>query len=60
MGSKIAQEAKRAIRAGAKLQSYYRSMQQDASNPKVKAVLHDLLLMEEMNEMLLRSLHKSL
>lgn len=52
--------AKKAISAEVKLQSYYREMSNQATNPKVKAVIHDLLLMEEMNEVLLRSLKQSL
>lgn len=53
-------EAKRAIKAEVKLQDCYRRMSDKADNPKVKAVLHDLLLMEEMNEVLLRSLNENL
>ena len=53
-------EAKKAIAAEVKLQDCYRRMSREAGNPKVKAVIHDLLLMEEMNEVLLRSLHQSL
>lgn len=53
-------EAKKAISAEIKLQGYYRRMERQATNPKVKAVLHDLLLMEEMNEVLLRSLNENL
>lgn len=58
--NKLAEQAKKAISAEIKLQSYYRSMEKQASSPKVKAVLHDLLLMEEMNEVLLRSLNQNL
>lgn len=60
MSQDLATEAKKAIGAEIKLQSYYRRMEQQATNPKVKAVLHDLLLMEEMNEVLLRSLNKNI
>ena len=60
MSKDLATEAKKAISAEIKLQSYYRRMERQATNPKVKAVLHDLLLMEEMNEVLLRSLNQSL
>jgi hypothetical protein len=35
-------------------------MADQATNPKVKAVIKDLLLMEEMNEVLLRSLNQNL
>lgn len=53
-------EASKAIQAEEQLQSCYRRMSLKAENPKVKAVLHDLLLMEEMNEILLRSLNKKI
>lgn len=56
----LAKEAERAISAEVKLQQCYRRMVGKTENPKVKAVLHDLLLMEEMNEVLLRSLNQSL
>lgn len=49
-----------ALTTGIKLQDCYRKMTIRADNPKVKAVLHDLLLMEEMNEVLLRSLNQAL
>lgn len=60
MSDNIIEEAQKAIAAEIKLQECYRRMVQKTSNPKVKAVLHDLLLMEEMNEVLLRSLNHSL
>ncbi len=60
MSYNLAQEAKKAIDAGAELQNYYRRMQQETTDPKVRAILHDLLLMEEMNEVLLRSLNNNL
>ncbi len=53
-------EATRAIRAGEKLQDHYRRMETQSDNPRVRAVLHDLLLMEEMNEVLLRSINERL
>lgn len=53
----IAAEARKAISAERLLQDCYRRMSSAASDPKVKAVLHDLLLMEEMNEVLLRSIN---
>jgi len=53
-------EAKKAIKAEIELQRHYRQMANGVNNPKVKAVLHDLLLMEEMNEVLLRSLNQHL
>ena len=58
MARNLIKEARKAITAEVKLQSYYRQMSQKAANPKVKAVLHDLLLMEEINEMLLHSLNQ--
>lgn len=58
--SHIKTEAERAIKAELRLQDCYRKMSARASSPKVKAVLHDLLLMEEMNEVLLRSLNEQL
>ncbi len=60
MSLDLATEAKKAIFAEIKLQECYRKMSAEAGNPKVKAVIHDLLLMEEMNEVLLRSLNQSL
>lgn len=54
----IAAEAQKAISAERLLQDCYRRMSSEASDPKVKAVLHDLLLMEEMNEILLRSINQ--
>jgi len=54
----IAVEAQKAISAERLLQDCYRRMSSEASDPKVKAVLHDLLLMEEMNEVLLRSINQ--
>lgn len=56
----IAQQAKKAISAELKLQACYKKMSAQSPNPKVKAVIHDLLLMEEMNEVLLRSLNQNL
>lgn len=58
--SHLKYEIKRAITAEADLQDCYRRLVTRTGNPKVKAVLHDLLLMEEMNEVLLRSLSQSL
>ena len=54
----IAAEARKAISAERLLQDCYRRMSSEARDPKVKAVLHDLLLMEEMNEILLRSINQ--
>ena len=60
MALDLVSEAKKAITAEIKLQDCYRRMKEQTSNPKVRAVLHDLLLMEEMNEVLIRSLHQKL
>lgn len=60
MSDSLAKETKKAIVTELKLQDCYRDMSAKAKNPRVKAVLHDLLLMEEMNEVLLRSLNHSL
>ncbi len=60
MTENIVSEANKAIEAEIELQGHYRQMSRQATNPKVKAVLHDLILMEEMNEVLLRSLHQKL
>jgi len=56
MSVQIAQEAQRAIAAGRYLQDCYRKMQPQATDKRTQAVIHDLLLMEELNEVLLRSL----
>ena len=56
----LSKQAKKAITAELKLQDCYREMAAEAENLKVKAVIHDLLLMEEMNEVLLRSLNQNL
>ena len=56
----IKTEAQRAIKAEVQLQDCYRRMSANADSPKVRAVIHDLLLMEEMNEVLLRSLDNTL
>lgn len=60
MPGKLNREVQRAITAESDLQTCYRRMVNQTGNPKIKAVLHDLLLMEEMNEVLLRSLNQSL
>lgn len=60
MSQELLNEAQQALTAEIKLQDCYRKMSRRADNPKVKAVLHDLLLMEEMNEVLLRSLRQRL
>jgi len=60
MAINLKKEAKKAIVAEAKLQDCYRKMSTRSDNPKVKAVIHDMLLMEEMNEVLLRSLNQNL
>ncbi len=60
MKNTIVTEANKAIVAELALQDYYRRMARAVTNPKVKAVLHDLLLMEEMNEVLLRSISRSM
>jgi len=60
MSYDLNKETKRAISAELRLQDCYREMSAKASNPRVKALIHDLLLMEEMNEVLLRSLNHSL
>lgn len=56
----IKKEAQEAISTGVKLQACYRRMSAKAVSPKIKSVIHDLLLMEEMNEVLLRSLNNAL
>lgn len=56
----ISKEAAKAIEAEVELQECYRRMSKKVTNPKTRAVLHDLLLMEEMNEVLLRSLNQRL
>lgn len=58
--SPLKYEIKRAITAEADLQSCYRRLMTHTGSPKVKAVIHDLLLMGEMNEVLLRSISQSL
>jgi len=60
MSPHLQKEAKKAISAELELQACYRRMSTRAENPKVRAVLHDLLLMEEMNEVLLRSINQRL
>ena len=60
MPAPIKRDIKRAIVAEADLQDCYRRLAVQTGNPRVKAVLRDLLLMEEMNEVLLRSLNQSL
>jgi len=60
MPAPIKREITRAIVAEADLQDCYRRLAFETGNPRVKAVLRDLLLMEEMNEVLLRSLNQSL
>jgi hypothetical protein len=60
MSAELVQEAQRAIAAERYLQDCYRRMDREITNPKIHAVLHDLLLMEEMNEVLLRSLSQRL
>jgi hypothetical protein len=59
MPDKLSKEAQEALMAGVKLQDCYRKIAFESNNPKVKAVVHDMLLMEEMNEVLLRSLNQS-
>ncbi|MAF25474.1 hypothetical protein CL634_07880 [bacterium] len=51
---------RQAIRLERRLEDCYREMMSDAKDEKTKAVLHDMLVMEEMNELLLRSLSQHL
>ena len=60
MPESMVKEAKRAIAAQQYLQDCYRRMQHQAPNAKLGAVLHDLVLTEELNEVLLRSLAQNL
>ena len=60
MSADLVRETSRAITAERYLQDCYRRLKYRVNNPKINAVLHDLLLMEEMNEVLLRSLSKRL
>jgi hypothetical protein len=60
MPKEIKKQAQKALETGIKLQDYYRKIASESDNPKVKAVVHDMLLMEEMNEVLLRSLNQTL
>ena len=60
MEDKLSQQARRAIAAEQYLQNVFRQMQHRTSNTRVSAVIHDLLLMEEMNEVLLKSISQGL
>lgn len=47
----------RVIKAERKLQSYFLAMLKEAKDPKERSLLRDILLYEEMNELLLRTMY---
>lgn len=53
-------ETSRAIQVERDLVSCLQRLLRRAVNPRMRKVIHDLIVMEEMNEMLLRSLTASL
>lgn len=48
----------RVIKTERKLQGYFMTMLKEAKDPREKSILRDILLYEEMNEWLLRSMYK--
>ncbi|MBU1164803.1 hypothetical protein KKA15_04560 [Patescibacteria group bacterium] len=53
----VTKAKRRAIVAEEKLIRCYRQMAHQSPDPKVRSVLRDMMLMEEMNEILLKTLH---
>ena len=49
-------ETQKALQSGEKMQKCYNRLLKKAPNPEVKALIDDLLRMEEMNALLLRKL----
>lgn len=60
MNENLIQEIDQAIKAEKNLINCYQKMLQISPNTKVKSVIRDLIIMEEMNEVLLRSLNQHL
>ena len=60
MNQVLVQEIDQAIEAEKSLINCYQKMLKISPNSKVKSVIHDLIIMEEMNEVLLRSLNQHL
>lgn len=59
MPQPIVKQTKDAIAYEKELVECFHKMLDASPNPKTKAIIHDLILMEEMNEVLLRSLSQS-
>lgn len=57
MSKEINQAKVQAIEAEAKLLQCYQKMVRRTRDPKVKSVLRDMMLTEEMNEILLKTLN---
>jgi len=55
--TEITKAKRRAIMAEEKLIQCYRQMANQSDDPKVRSVLRDIMLMEEMNEILLKTLN---
>ena len=60
MENNLIQKTKTAINQEKKLVECFEDMLVQSENPRAKAIIHDLILMEEMNEVLLRSLNQHL
>ena len=60
MPQNLIQEIDQAIKAEKDLVGSYQKMLKISPNTKIKTIIHDLIIMEEMNEVLLRSLNQHL
>ena len=56
MPEALLKQTKKAIEHEKELVDCFHKMMKDSPNPRTKAIIHDLILMEEMNEVLLRSI----
>jgi len=58
MTTQILKATKQALQAEERLLKCYKRMVNQTSDPKVRSVLRDMMLMEEMNEVLLKTLNQ--
>ena len=58
MKKDLIEKTKTAIQHEKKLVECFEEMLSESKNPRAKVIIHDLILMEEMNEVLLRSLNE--
>ncbi|PIS05237.1 MAG: hypothetical protein COT81_02125 [Candidatus Buchananbacteria bacterium CG10_big_fil_rev_8_21_14_0_10_42_9] len=60
MPRRTIRQTDRAIKAEEDLISCYAEMAKKAKDPKVKSVIRDMMLMEEMNEVLLKAISQDI